>query len=307
MTKTDFLPSASGTNRPGKDILLIIGATGAQGGATIRALQAVPNDHWHLRAIVRNPDSERAKALTAKGVEIVKGDLDNDASVRAAMTDVYGVFSVQSMEGGPDVEERQGRIVAKMAADAGVQHFIYSSVGGAERNSGVPHFESKHRIERHIAAFDLPATIFRPVAFMDNFATFQFRTMMLSMWKTYMADDRTLQLIATDDIGWFVARAFAQPATHKGQQIELAGDAVTRQEAVHILRQANLTPALGFKIPVILRSKAPEEFRLMFNWFAHAGYQADIDDLRRHHPGLRTLEAWAKRTGKRSNAQLAGS
>jgi uncharacterized protein YbjT (DUF2867 family) len=288
-----------------KNILLITGATGAQGGATVRALQADPAGTWHIRAIVRNPDSARAKALTARGVEVVKGDLDDEASVRAAMAGVYGVHSVQPMERGPDVEERQGKIVAKAAADAGVRHFIYSSVGGAERNSGVPHFESKHRIERHIAAFDLPATILRPAAFMDNFATFPFRTIMLSMWKTYLADDRALQLIATDDIGWFVAKAFAEPAAHIGQQIELAGDVVTRQQAVGILRQAGLAPALGFKIPALLRPKLPEEFRLMFNWFARAGYQADLADLKRRHPGMLTLQTWAARQAGRSSAASA--
>jgi uncharacterized protein YbjT (DUF2867 family) len=279
-----------------KNILLITGATGAQGGAAVRALQADPAGSWHIRAIARNPDSGRAKALSAKGVEVVKGDLGDEASVRAAMAGAYGVYSVQTfIEGGPGVEERQGRIVAKTAAEAGVRHFVYSSVGGAERDSGVPHFESKRKIERQIAALGLPATILRPVAFMDNLATFQFRTMMLSMWKTYMADDRALQLIATDDIGWFVAKAFAEPATYVGRQIELAGDTVTREQAVATLRQAGLTPALGLKIPALLRPKLPEDIRLMFDWFARAGFYADIADLKRRHPGLSTLETWAAR------------
>jgi uncharacterized protein YbjT (DUF2867 family) len=281
-----------------KNILLITGATGAQGGATVRALQAGTNGHWHIRAIVRNPDSNPAKALTAKGVEVVKGDLDDEASVRSAMVDVYGVFSVQTMASGPEVEERQGRIVAKTAADAAVRHFVYSSVGGAERNSGVPHFDSKYKIELYIASLGLPATILRPAAFMDNFAPIPLRTMMLSLWKTYLADDRTLQLIATDDIGWFVAKAFAEPAMYIGQQIEIAGDDVTRQQAIHILRQNGLTPAFGLKIPALIHSKVPEEFRLMFNWFAREGYQAEISDLRRRHPSMETLETWAAKAGK---------
>lgn len=288
-----------------KKILLITGATGAQGGATIRALQADNNSDWHIRVIVRNPNSDRAISLTAMGIELVKGDLDDEASVRAAMTDVYGVFSVQAMEGGAEIEERQGRIVAKTATDAGVRHFIYSSVGGAERDSGVPHFESKHRIERHIDTFNLPATIFRPAAFMDNFAGFQLRTMMLSMWKTYLTKDRTIQLIATDDIGWFVAKAFADPVAHIGRRIELAGDAVTRQEAVQVLCKSGLVPAFGVKIPTVMRSKVPEDFRLMFSWFASAGYQADIAQLRRLHPEMLTLETWAARTSLRSLVQMA--
>ena len=81
----------------------------------------------------------------------------------------------------------KGKLLASAAADAGVRHFVYTSAGGADRQSGIPHFESKWRVEQHIRSLGLPATILRPAAFMDNFLVLSFRTIMLSMWKTFMA------------------------------------------------------------------------------------------------------------------------
>ncbi|WP_284948145.1 NmrA/HSCARG family protein [Acidisoma cladoniae] len=273
-------------------LLLITGATGNQGGASARAL--LKEGGWKLRALVRDPASDRAKALAAQGVELAKGDLDDEASISAALQGVYGVHSVQTpMKIGAAGEERQGKLLASAAAKAGVKHFIYSSAGGAERNSGVPHFESKWRVEQHIQALELPATILRPVAFMDNFATFAFRNTMLSMWKTYLRDSETMQLVAVSDIGWFVARAFAEPDRYIGQAIELAGDSATRPQAVRLLKGAGRTPALSFRIPKLLLRRMPDEFTIMMTWMARDGFKADIPAARATHPGMQTFEGWA--------------
>ena len=127
--------------------ILVTGATGQQGGSTLRALQKSERN-WTLRALVRDPSAARARVLASEGVELARGNLNDEASVRAALEGVDGVFSVQSpQEGGPEAEERQGKLLASAAVAAGVRHFVYSSAGGAERNSGIPHFESKWRIE----------------------------------------------------------------------------------------------------------------------------------------------------------------
>jgi len=96
---------------------------------------------------------------------------------------------------GPEGEERQGKLLASLAAEAGVQHFVYCSAGGVDRHSGVPRFESKHAIKEHIRALGLPATILRPAAFMEMFDGFMFRTTMLSMMKTYLAEDQAMQMV----------------------------------------------------------------------------------------------------------------
>ncbi len=122
-----------------KRALLITGATGNQGGAVIQALLDDGPEDWEIRALVRDPSSDRAKALQAEGVHLVRGDLDDDRSVAEAVQGAYGVFSVQGFRPqGVAAEEEQGKRLATAAARAGVGHFVYASAGGAGSNSGVP-------------------------------------------------------------------------------------------------------------------------------------------------------------------------
>src|SRR5690349_3758506 len=110
-----------------KKIILVLGATGNQGGAVVR--QLLKTD-FAVRALTRNPNKPAAKALAQQGVEVVQGDLADEASLRQAMQGVYGVFSVQNfLQGGIKKEVADGKRVADVARQAGVQHFIYSSVG----------------------------------------------------------------------------------------------------------------------------------------------------------------------------------
>lgn len=274
-------------------LILITGATGKQGGATIRALLASQRP-WRLRALVRKPEADAARALAARGVEVVPGDLSDEASLRRAVEGVYGVYSVQTPAGhGPQGEELQGKLLASIAAEAGVQHFVYSSVGGAERHTGVPHFESKRRIEKHIESLGLPATILRPAVFMDNFEVLSFRIVMLSMMKTYLPKDRSLQFIATTDIGEFAARAFNDPEHYIGQAIELAGDKVNRAQITKILRHKGLRPSIALHLPQLLLRKLPQDFTRMFSWFRREDFKASIPALRASYPGLLTFEQWA--------------
>src|SRR6202043_3016262 len=105
--------------------ILITGVTGNQGGAVANALKGTG---FHLRGLTRKPDSERAAALARNGVDIVKGDLDDEATLRRALTGVWGVFSVQNAaEAGIEREEAQGKRLAALAREAGVEHFVYTS------------------------------------------------------------------------------------------------------------------------------------------------------------------------------------
>lgn len=165
---------------------------------------------------------------------------------------------------GPKGEERQGKSLLTLAAEAGVRHFVQCSAAGVERDSGVPHFESKRAIEHHIATVGLPATVLRPAAFMENFQVFAFRATMLSMMKTYLAKGQPMQMASARDVGWFVAEAFEKPEKYVGQAIEIAGDVLTWEEASRTLRHAGLRPSGAFIIPRFLRAKLPEDFRLMF-------------------------------------------
>ncbi len=159
-----------------EETVLVIGATGQQGGATARHL--LERDRT-VRALVRAPDSPAARALRRAGADLARGDLDDPASLRAAMEGAHGVFLVLTMMVGPRIspegvvaEERRGQAVADLARETGIEHLVYSSLNGAGARSGIPYYESKARIEEHIHALGLPATILRPVSFMDNFATY---------------------------------------------------------------------------------------------------------------------------------------
>ncbi|RUT25705.1 NmrA/HSCARG family protein [Asaia sp. W19] len=280
-----------------KPVILITGATGQQGGATIREMQR--RGLWHIRALVRDLKAPKAVALAKHGVELVLGDLDDDHSLRLALDGAEGVLSVQSpMKIGPVGEERQGKTLARVAKESGVRHFVQCSAGGVERRSGVPHFESKWAIEQHISSLDLPSTILRPAAFMENFSSMIFRITMLSMMKTYLRRNQAMQLVSVQDVAWFAAEAFEKPDQYLGRVMELAGDSVTARAAASILRDAGIRPSRSFTIPSVMRKRFPEDFRLMFEWIARDGFKADIPVLRREHPSLLTLEDWALQRAK---------
>ena len=104
--------------------------------------QALQGSGFHLRGMTRKPDSERAATLARQGIDIVKGDLDDEASLRRALAGAWGVFGVQNAgEAGPEREEAQGKRLATLAREAGVEHFVYTSVGSAHKKTGIPHFE----------------------------------------------------------------------------------------------------------------------------------------------------------------------
>src|SRR5215831_3261929 len=129
-------------------IVLVTGATGRQGGSVIRHMHP---KGWKLRALTRDPDSTAAQKLVRMGIEVVKGDLENPGTLEPATRGVYGIYSVQDFWAvGAKREVQQGKNLADAAKEAGVEHFVYSSVGGAERNSGIDHWESKWEIEKHI-------------------------------------------------------------------------------------------------------------------------------------------------------------
>jgi len=277
--------------------ILITGITGQQGGSVARALTG---KGFALRGMTRNPEGDAAKALAGQGVEIVRGDLDDEASLRTALAGAWGVFAVQNTwEAGVEKEEAQGKRIATLARDVGVQHFVYSSVGSADRETGIPHFDNKFRVEETVRGLDFPSfAILRPVFFMEN---------LVSPW--FMNDDKLctamdpatkLQMIGVADVGQYGARLFTDAARWAGGAYDIAGDAVTMPEVA-----ATLSRALGrtiefVRIPIEEVRKNSEDFALMLEWFDRVGYDADIQGRARDF-GMtpQTLAEWA-------NARRAG-
>jgi uncharacterized protein YbjT (DUF2867 family) len=153
-----------------KPIILVTGATGHQGGATAREL--LRKGH-RVRAMTRKPEGEKARALAARGAEVVQGDLDDPGSVERALAGAWGAFAVQNTwEAGVEREEEQGKRFAELARKVGVRHFVYSSVGSAHRRTGIPHFDNKWRVEETVRRAGFPSyTILRPVFFMENLSS----------------------------------------------------------------------------------------------------------------------------------------
>ncbi len=277
---------ASLTPTQEKPIIAVLGATGQQGGAVARALLA--DGRWQVRAVVRSPGSETAQELAKLGIELVAGNLDKPESLQSAFAGAYGVYSVQPTTQGSETEIRQGIAAIDAAAASGINYFIYSSVGGADRKSGVPHFESKWMVEQHLAQSGLPATVVRPVFFMDNFSKLSMRVVLLALMKRYLGEKR-LQMIAVQDIGAWVATAFAAPEEYVGKAVEIAGDDLTRSQVAASFKAHGWFA--GVPIPGFILRRLPAEVLQMFEWFAKDGYHADIAALRQHHR-LLTFKEW---------------
>lgn len=278
-------------------LIAVTGATGQQGGAVARKLLA---EGWQVRALTRDVNKPAAQELKALGAEVVAGDLDNGAELEAAFKGAYGVFSVQNFwlpNVGFEGEIKQGKAVAAAAKAAGVQHLVYSSVGAAHRGLGQKHFESKWLIEQYIQSLDIPHTILRPVAFMENYNWSRAYILNGTFSANGLRPDKKHQIIAVEDIAVFTALVFANPQAYLGQTIELAGDELTEPELAEtfskvIGRPVQLVPPSGG-----WGNASEEEMQAAFNFFNGEAYAADIPALRRLHPGLLRFEEYLRKNG----------
>lgn len=278
-------------------IIAVTGATGQQGGKVSKLLLS---QGWKVRALTRDAGKPAAQELAAAGAEVVAGDMDNRADLDAAFKGAYGVFSVQNfwLPGvGFDGEIRQGKAVVDAARDAGVKHLVYSSVGAAHRGMGQKHFESKWIIEQYLKTQKVPYTILRPVAFMENYNWSRAYILSGTFQGFGLRPDKTLQIVATEDIGVFAGLAFADPAHYAGKTIELAGDELTEPQIAAVFAKVIGRPVQA-AAPQQPQGGAPTEEQIaMFTFFNGVGYDADIPALRALHPGLQTLETYLRRNG----------
>ena len=285
--------------------VLITGATGRQGGAVIRHM--LPKG-WKLRALTFKADSAAVQRLTDQGIEVVRGDLEDPASLERAARGVYGVYSVQDFWAvGAKREVQQGKNIADAAMKAGVEHFVYSSVGGVDRKSGIDHWESKWQVENYIRKLGLPATMIRPAAFMENYYIDQVE---IGILKGKLIDpiraDKPYQTIASNDIGAFVALAFERPKEFIGLEPEIAGSELTNPEAAQVFSRVLGKQVKFQRLPMpMVRFVLGKEFYQMFRWFNQAGFKADIPRLRRQYPEvhLQTLEEWLRNEGWHKRAR----
>jgi uncharacterized protein YbjT (DUF2867 family) len=279
-----------------KNTILVTGATGQQGGAVARELLT---RGYPIRALTRNPESDSAGELAKLGAELIQGDLDDAASLEKAVGGAWGVFAVQNTwEAGVENEEVQGKRIAEIAKKQNVQHFVYSSVGSAHRNTGIPHFDNKWRVEEAVRGLGLPSyTIIRPVFFMENF---------ISPWFKPGIDDgklmigiqpeTVLQMISVANIGKYGCWAFENHQKLNGRAIDIADDAQTMLEAAKVIGQAAGKSVEFVSVPIEEVRKFSEDFAIMLEWFDRVGYDADIAKIS-NESDIRpvTFQEWSKK------------
>jgi uncharacterized protein YbjT (DUF2867 family) len=257
----------------------VIGATGQQGGAVADALL---DAGVSFRAIVRDPVSPNAMALRDRGADIVVADQDEPASLRRALAGVESLFFMTSPTGpdGFEGEATRGIAVADAAAAAGVTHVVYSSVGGAERHSGIPHFESKRLVEEHLSGL-IPSRFVRPTFFMENLrGQLAAATEGELVLRLPVSPATPLQMIAVRDIGRAAAALLLDPNTIDGEGVEIAGDELTMTDVAATVSRVFGRPARFESLPLL---PTMDEDRLaMFRWFeASPSYRADFGTTRR--------------------------
>lgn len=281
--------------------VLVLGATGQQGGSVAVALQ---HDGWRVRALVRDANGPGARALARSGIEPVQGDLADAASLRRAMAGAYGVFSVQPSSGqgtsgvSDSDEVRFGVSVAEAAQASGVQHLVYSSSSAAGPSTGVGHFDSKWRVEEHVRSLDLDSTVVRPVTFMEMLISPDFGVASGSL-TFFMRPDQSMQFIAVRDIGVLVALVFGDRSGFRGRSLEIAGDTVTGLALAALLGNAGGRNMGYRRFPESALADNPTLLALihLVDEGPLAG-RADLDALRLLHPGLLTVGAWLRGPGR---------
>lgn len=272
--------------------ILVLAATGGQGGAVSEALLAHTT---HIRALVRDPTSSAAGRLADRGAEIITGSLDDVASLSAAMRGVAAVYAMTTpFESGVAAEIAQGRAIVTAAEREQVPHLVFSSVAGAIRHSGVPHFESKAVIERELAASGIPYTVLGPTYFFDN-ALAGAQSLGRGVLELPLPPDRPLQQLARVDLGTFAADVLLEPNGYLGRRIELAGDELTP-----LSMAVQLSQALGRAVrheQVELEAIRDPDQRAMWRFLDDPGYRVDMRELRAAHPDVvwTSFAGWAGR------------
>jgi uncharacterized protein YbjT (DUF2867 family) len=270
----------------------VVGATGQQGSATVEALL---DRGISVRALTRNTDGAAALALAERGVEVVAADLEIPESVRQAFEGASAAFAMTTFAGehGTEGEVAHGKIIGEAARAAQLPFLVYSSVGGAERHSGIPHFESKGRVEQRLTGV-VPLNTLRPTFFMENLTYMVGRDGDEWAVRLPMPGDVPLQMISVRDIGQAAAALLAQ-RDPDAPPVEIAGDEVTGEQIAEQLGQRLGAPARFVELPLEALAE-DEDSRTMFEWFTRLpAYRADFDRTRELVPNVEDLMTWLQR------------
>jgi uncharacterized protein YbjT (DUF2867 family) len=270
----------------------VTGATGKQGGAVARGL--LERGH-KVRAVTRDPGSSQAKSLANAGATLVAASLEDTAGITKALEGATSLFAMTTPSGGTDAETRQGVAAADAAKAAGV-HLVFTSVGSANRQTGIPHFDSKYEVEKHIARVGVRATILAPVAFMENIY-FVKEQLAKGNYAATLPPTRTLAQVAVADIGAVAVRILEDPGRFTGKRFDLASDELTGNDVVAILSRVTGRPFAYYQVPLeVIRQRMGDDGARMYEWLNRVGYTVDRAALHREFPDVafHDFESWAK-------------
>jgi uncharacterized protein YbjT (DUF2867 family) len=271
--------------------ILVTGATGQQGGTLARLL--LQKKH-KVYALTRNTQSPAAQDLRNKGAKIVKGDLDDSDSLKQVVNGIDSIFLMGTpFEDGTEAETRRGKLMADIAKENSIEHLVYSSVANADKNTGIPHFESKYKIELHIKNLGIPFTIIGPTFFMENMLGLGLQQGQLAL---PLSPSSILQQSALENIAEFSALVLEHRKPFLGKRIDIASDEVTGERATKILSNE-----LGYRIkyvqiPLEQVRQANEDMARMYDWYERVGTGINISSLHQEYPEVNwhTFEDWAK-------------
>ncbi|KAL8690633.1 MAG: hypothetical protein Q9218_003967 [Villophora microphyllina] len=232
-----------------KKVVVVFGATGNQGGSVIKSLQGDPKtaEEFRIRGITRDTSKPNAKALEEKGVETVAADINNKDQIKAALQGAYAVFAVtnywEKMDA--ELEEQQGKNIADLSKELGVQHLIWSSLRNVKdltdgKFPNVEHFDSKANVEKYIREIGIPATFFMPGFFMSNFEGFIRKSPPNDEYTLAlpMPDDTPIPLFdAAGDTGKFVKGILTHRDKLLGKRVLAATDYQTPKQIIETFKQ----------------------------------------------------------------------
>jgi uncharacterized protein YbjT (DUF2867 family) len=272
--------------------VVVMGSTGKQGGAVARGL--LERGH-KVRAVTRDPNASQAKALANAGATLVAAAGEDTAAIAKALEGATSLFTMTTPSGGTNAETRQGVAAADAAKAAGV-HLVLTSVGSANQQTGVPHFDSKYEVEKHIANVGARATILAPAYFMENL---YFGTEQLArrVYASTLPPTRTLAQVAAADIGAVAVRVLEDARRFTGKRFDLASDELTGNDVVAILSRVTGRPFTYYQVPLdIIRRRMGADGAKMYEWLDRVGYTVDRAALRREFPDVafQDFESWAK-------------
>lgn len=295
-------------------VILVTGATGAQGGSVARRL--LSGGQFAVRCLTRQPDSEPASRLAAAGAQIVRGDLEDPTSLRAALDGCCGAFGVTIWESFAR-EYRQGKHLVDAVASAGVEHFVFSTQASAKKMTNgaleVEAFESKARLEQYARNLRLPATYVHPAFFYENFLRYFPPSPEPdgSFSLGFPLGDVPLAAVAAEDIGAVVAALFSQPADHMDKVVGIVGD--EKPAAVYAEIMSRVTGAR-----ITYRDTPRDEFLSsgipggadVANMFELCrrympSRRKEMEHSRALNPVMQSFETWAERNRDRLKSVLA--